>query len=82
VLKENLILSVIASILGLPLGKLFHMTVMSMVKIDMITFNDNITPLSYLLAFIFSILFAAIVNRIMRKQIDKVNMAESLKAVE
>ena len=82
VLKENLILSVIASILGLPLGKLFHMTVMSMVKIDMITFNDKVTPLSYLLAFVFSILFAAIVNRIMRKQIDKVNMAESLKAVE
>lgn len=82
VLNENLILSVIASILGLPLGKLFHMTVMSMVKIDMITFNDKVTPLSYLLAFVFSILFAAIVNRIMRKQIDKVNMAESLKAVE
>lgn len=82
VLKENLILSVIAGILGLPLGKLFHTIVMSMVKIDMITFNDKVTPLSYLLAFIFSILFAAIVNRIMRKQIDKVNMAESLKAVE
>ena len=82
VLKENLILSVIASILGLPLGKLFHMTVMSMVKIDMITFNDNITPLSYLLAFVLSILFAVIVNHFMKRQINKVNMAESLKAVE
>ena len=82
VLKENLILSVIASILGLPLGKLFHMTVMSMVKIDMITFNDTVTPLSYLLAFAFSILFAVIVNYFMKRQINKVNMAESLKAVE
>ena len=82
VLKENLILSVIASILGLPLGKLFHMTVMSMVKIDMITFNDTVTPLSYLLAFAFSILFAVIVNHFMKRQINKVNMAESLKAVE
>lgn len=82
VLKENLILSVIASILGLPLGKLFHMTVMSMVKIDMITFNDRVTPLSYLLAFAFSILFAVIVNHFMKRQINKVNMAESLKAVE
>ena len=82
VLKENLILSVIASILGLPLGKLFHFTVMSMVKIDMITFNIKITPLSYLLAFVFSVLFAVIVNCVMKKQIGRVNMAESLKAVE
>ena len=82
VLKENLILSVIASILGLPLGKLFHMTVMSMVKIDLITFQNSIKPVSYLLAFVFSILFAVIVNHFMKRQINKVNMAESLKAVE
>lgn len=82
VLKENLILSVIASILGLPLGKLFHMTVMSMVKIDMITFNDNIEPLSYVIAFVLSVLFAVVVNHFMKRQINKVNMAESLKAVE
>ncbi len=82
VLKENLILSIIASILGLPLGKLFHTAVMSMVKIDMITFNDRVTPLSYVLAFVLSILFAVIVNNFMKRQINKVNMAESLKAVE
>lgn len=82
VLKENLILSVIASILGLPLGKLFHMAVMSMVKIDLINFSNMIKPVSYLLAFVFSILFAVLVNRFMKRQINKVNMAESLKAVE
>ena len=82
VLIENLSLSVIASILGLPLGKLFHSAVMSMVKIDMITFNQCITPLSYVLAFIVSVLFAAIVNHFMKRKVDKINMAESLKAVE
>lgn len=82
VLKENLILSVIASILGLPLGKLFLTTVMSMVKIDMITFNNFVTPLSYLLSFILTVLFAVVVNSIMKRQIAKINMAESLKAVE
>ena len=82
VLKENLILSVIASILGLPLGKLFHLAVMSMVKIDLITFNNTIKPVSYLIAFVFSVLFAVIVNHFMKRQIGKVNMAESLKAVE
>ena len=82
VLKENLVLSVIASILGLPLGKLFHTTVMSMVKIDMITFNDCVAPLSYLLALVCTVLFAVIVNQFMKRRIDNINMAESLKAVE
>ena len=82
VLSENLILSVIASLLGLPLGKLFHHTVMSMVRIDLVHFNNKIHPISYLLAFCLSILFSVIVNRMMKRQIKKVNMAESLKAVE
>ena len=82
VLKENLILSVIASILGLPLGKLFHMAVMSMIRIDLIHFNNTVKPISYLFAVILSILFAVIVNHFMKRQINKVNMAESLKAVE
>jgi len=82
VLKENLVLSVIASILGLPLGKLFHTIVMSMVRIDMITFNDYVSPISYLLAFVCTVLFAVIVNHFMKRRIDKINMAESLKAVE
>ena len=82
VLKENLVLSVIASILGLPLGKLFHTAVMSMVKIDMLNFNNFVKPLSYVLAFVFTVLFAIIVNHFMKRRIDKINMAESLKAVE
>lgn len=82
VLKENLILSVIASIIGLPLGKVFLTTVMSMVKIDLITFNNFVTPISYLLAFVLTVLFAVVVNNIMKRQIGKINMAESLKAVE
>ncbi|MBQ8164318.1 MAG: ABC transporter permease [Clostridia bacterium] len=82
VLKENLILSIIASILGLPLGKLFLTTVMSMVKIDMITFNNCVKPISYLISFVITVLFAVVVNNVMKRQIDKINMAESLKAVE
>ncbi len=82
VLKENLSLAVIASFLGLPLGKLFHYTVMSMVKIDMVNFDNLIKPTSYLLSFVISVMFAIIVNLLMRRRVDKVNMAESLKAVE
>ncbi|MBQ8828305.1 MAG: ABC transporter permease [Clostridia bacterium] len=82
VLKENLILSVAASIIGLPLGKLFLTAVMNMVKIDMITFNNCVSPVSYILSFVTTVLFAVIVNQVMKRQINKINMAESLKAVE
>lgn len=82
VLNENLVLSVIAAILGLPLGKVFHKAVMSMVKIDLVTFGDKIEPQSYLFSFLLTVLFALLVNRAMKRQINKVNMTESLKSVE
>lgn len=82
VLRENMILSVVASLLGLPLGALFHRVVMSMVKIELISFRRIVTPQSYLLAFACTVLFAALINLLMRRQIRKINMAESLKAVE
>ncbi len=55
---------------------------MSMVRIDMINFNNLVNPISYALAFVCTVLFAIIVNHFMKRRIDKVNMAESLKAVE
>jgi len=82
VLRENLILSVVASLLGMLLGKLFHLIVMRMVRIDNVLFNTVITPQTYLIAFVGAVFFAVIVNALMKRQISKVNMAESLKAVE
>lgn len=82
VLKENLILSVIASFIGIPLGTLFHRVVMSMIIIDFMYFDVHITPFSYLLSVICTILFAVAVNLFMKRQIKKIHMAESLKAVE
>ncbi len=82
VLRENLVLSIIASFIGLPLGRAFHYVVMTMVTIDQFTFKNVVEPLSYVLGLFFTILFAVIVNAFMKKQIDKIHMAESLKAVE
>lgn len=82
VLRENLVLSVIAGVIGLPLGTLFHRIVMHMIVIDLMEFQRRVTPLSYVLAFLCTILFAFIVNLFMKRQIGKIHMAESLKAVE
>lgn len=82
VLRENLVLSVLASIIGLPLGIIFHRIVMQMIAIDTLSFAVQITPSSFLLAFVCTVLFAIFVNLFMKRRIDKINMAESLKAVE
>ena len=82
VLRENLMLSIIASIIGMPLGTLFHRVVMSMVKVDSLAFDIHITAVSYGLSLICTILFAVIVNGFMKRHIGAICMTESLKAVE
>ena len=82
VLRENLILSVIAAVLGMPLGCAFHWLVMSMIKIDIVYFPTLINPVSYLLAFACTILFALLINQYMKRHIERIDMAESLKTVE
>ncbi len=81
-LRENLVLSALAGILGLPFGVLLHRTVMDMVDIDLFSFPTEIQWQSYILAFVLSLTFAALINLFMGRQIRKINMAESLKAVE
>lgn len=82
VLRENLVLSIIAGVLGMPVGILIHRIVMSVAVIDIFAFDICIKPLSFVWAFVVSVCFAVIVNFVMKGQIRKINMAESLKAVE
>ena len=82
VLRENLVLSFLAAILGLPLGKVMHGVVMSMVMVDNSCFNIHIERTSYIAAFVCTVLFAWVVGLVMRRHIRRIPMAESLKAVE
>ena len=82
VLRENLMLSVIASFIGLPLGILFHRVVMDLILIELLQFPRVIEPKSYVLSVVCTVFFACVVNLFMKRQIAKIPMAESLKAVE
>lgn len=82
VLNENILLSAIAGASGLILGVLFHHTVMKMITIDTMTFQMKISPFSFIISFAFTLVFAVIVNFAMKKRIQKIHMAESLKAIE
>lgn len=82
VFRENLILTLMGVVVGLPLGVGLLDFVMTQIQIDMIAFRAVITPKSILLTIVTVLLFFEIVDLVMRKKIDKINMAESLKSIE
>ena len=82
VFKENMILTVVGSFLGLGLGWLLLSFVISQIKIDMIWFKATAEPLSYILSIALTLVSAVIVDFIFYFKLDKINMAEALKSVE
>ena len=82
VFKENMTLTVVGSILGLSLGKLLLMFVMTQIKIDMVWFRAIVMMPSYLLAAALTLLAAIVVDFIFYFKLQKINMAEALKSVE
>lgn len=82
VFRENLLLTVLGTVLGLPLGYVLHGIVMSKIKVDMICFDIHVDPSSYMLSAAFTLMFAVLVELFMRTKISAVNMSESLKSIE
>ena len=82
VFKENMVLTVAGSVLGLGLGYILLLFVMSQVKIDMVWFKAMIMPESYVYAILLTLLAAICVNFVFYFKLQKVNMAEALKSVE
>lgn len=82
VFRENVILVILGTLCGLPLGYVMHQAVMSKIKVDMICFDIHIDVSSYLISAGLTILFSIFVEMFMRRKISEVNMSESLKSIE
>ena len=82
IVRENIILTILGTLLGLILGIFLHSYVVSVAEVDIVMFGRSIKPLSFVFAAILSLVFSAVVNLIMHKKLKKVNMVDSLKAVE
>lgn len=80
--KETLILTSIGILLGMPLGKLFGIWLMSILKMPSIYFDDYLAPVSYLYAAMIAITFAFVVNKITDKSLDVIDPVEALKSIE
>ena len=82
IFKEILLLTLIGSLIGLPLGVVEHHFIMNVINMDMIMFGMNVKVPSFLYAFVITFLFTGIVLLYMRKPLKKIDMVESLKSVE
>ena len=82
VFRENLVLTLLGSLVGIPLGMWLHGFIMGQLNFDMVSFHVVIKPISYLLAVAMTFVFAFVVDIIMRPKLERINMVESLKAVE
>lgn len=82
VLRENLTLTSMGVLLGAGLGVLLHRFVMAQIVIDLIDFNTRILPMSFVYSVLLTFLFNAIVNLVMERKLERIDMAQSLKSVD
>ena len=82
VFRESAVLSFLGIAVGLPLGALLHRFVILQIKVDMVTFEMNVRPISFLYSALAVWGFTICVDLMMRKKINGINMAEALKSIE
>lgn len=82
VFKENLVLSVMGTLVGIPMGKLLLDFVISQIKIDMIWLKARLEIPSLMISVVLTVLSAVIVDVLFYYKLEKINMAEALKSVE
>jgi len=82
IFRENVVLTLLGSLVGLVLGYYLHAFIMSEINLDAISFDVNVRALSYVYSVIGTLLFNWLVNLFMSGKLDKVHMAESLKSVD
>ena len=82
VYRENILLTLIGSVFGMLLGKILHRFIIVTVEIDSVMFGRNINTISFVYAFLLTVVFSLFVNWVMYFKLKKNNMVESLKSVE
>ena len=82
VLRENLLLTLLGALLGVPLGILLNRFVMGSIKVDLVSFTARVKTPSFLFSIGFTLLFSFLVYLIMMRKLDKVDLAAALKAAE
>ena len=82
VYRENILLTIIGSVVGMVLGNFLHRYTILTVEVEEAMFGRQIHWQSYLYSFLFTAAFSLFVNWVMFYKLKKIDMVESLKSVE
>lgn len=82
VFRENLFLTAVAAIVGIPMGDWLLKFVIDNIVLSMIYFEPRHGPYDIPIAVVLTFVFAFLVNLVMQRRLRNVSMTESLKSVE
>ncbi len=82
VFRENMVLTGVSALAGLPMGYALLWYVMRQIKIGSFYFGCRAAPLSYAAAVALTFVFAAAVAFLLSFKLERIGMADSLKAIE
>ena len=80
--KQNIWLTIIAILIGMPLGYILTESIFTFSLGENYDFNADIKLISYLLSFLGILLVSIIVNKLLAKKVNKIDMVSSLKSNE
>ena len=82
IFREIIVMAVIGALVGCVIGVPLTAYIAQAAETPQMMFGREIAPLSFVLSFVITMAFAAIVAFTMRGKLARVNMVESLKSVE
>ncbi len=82
IFRENIYLGIIGSIVGMFLGKIVHYYLIITVELETVQFVRHVDTKTYLISFAITMLFTILINLIMRRIVNRIDMVESLKSIE
>ncbi len=82
IFREIIVMAIIGALVGCVIGVPLAAYIAQAAETPQMMFGREIAPLSFVLSFAITMVFAAIVAFTMRRKLAKVNMVESLKSVE
>ena len=82
VMRESIILTLLGMLAGLVAGRYLSLWLMTSVEIEIAMFGREVRPVSFVYAALLTILFSLVANKLAGRKLRKIDMVESLKAVE
>ncbi len=82
IFREIIVMAIIGALIGCIIGLPLALYIAQTAETPQMMFGREIAPLSYVLSFVITMVFAAFVAFTMRRKLSRVNMVESLKSVE